>query len=233
VGLIGSSDPRSLGIATGNPLTPPIRTEKLFSSVIIIALQEVLGKSSVEAIQVSNKKFPPMVIMGVSGSGKSTVGALLGERLGVRFIDGDDLHPADNKEKMRAGIPLDDDDRRPWLQVVGRTLASYQQDESGVIIACSALKRRYRDLLREHAPEVLFLHLEGSMETLTARMAARNHEFMPVTLLASQLEALESLQPDEAHVVLDVRQPAAELAKQAVAALNARTAKAITAPAGQ
>jgi gluconokinase len=88
-----------------------------------------------------------MVIMGVSGSGKSTIGALVGQRLGIRFIDGADLHPAENKEKMRAGIPLDDD-RRPWLQVIGRTLASYQQEESGVIIACSALKRRYRDLLR-------------------------------------------------------------------------------------
>ncbi len=174
-----------------------------------------------------------MVIMGVSGSGKSTVGALLGQRLGVRFIDGDDLHPAENKEKMRAGIPLDDDDRRPWLQDIGRTLESQQQVGNGVIIACSALKRRYRDLLREHAPAVLFLHLEGSMETLTARMATRNHEFMPVTLLASQLDALESLEPDEAHVILDVRQPAADLAEQAVAALNARTANAITTPAGE
>lgn len=174
-----------------------------------------------------------MVVMGVSGSGKSTVGALLGRRLGVRFIDGDDLHPAENKEKMRAGIRLDDEDRRPWLQVIGRTLESYQQEEGGVIIACSALKRRYRDLLREHAPEVLFLHLEGSMDTLGARMAARKHEFMPVTLLASQLEALEPLEPDETHIILDVRQPAAELAEQAVAALNARTAKTITTSAGE
>jgi gluconokinase len=172
-----------------------------------------------------------MVIMGVSGSGKSTVGALLGEWLGVRFIDGDDLHPAENKEKMRAGIPLDDDDRHPWLQVIGRTLESYQREEGAVIIACSALKRRYRDLLREHAPDVLFLHLEGSVETLGARMAARNHEFMPVTLLASQLEALEPLEPDEAHVVLDVRQTPAELAGQVVTALHAMSAKAITMPA--
>ncbi|MFM9273594.1 gluconokinase [Pseudarthrobacter sp. NKDBFgelt] len=182
---------------------------------------------------MSNKRYPPMVIMGVSGSGKSTVGALLGQRLGIGFIDGDDLHPVENKEKMRAGIPLDDDDRWPWLQAIGRTLASQQQVGNGVIVACSALKRRYRDLLREHAPEVLFLHLEGSVDTLTARMATRNHEFMPARLLASQLEALEPLESDEAHVILDVRQPAAELAKQAVAALNARTAKAITTPAGE
>jgi gluconokinase len=169
---------------------------------------------------VSNIGFPPMVIMGVSGSGKSTVGDLLGRRLGVPFIDGDDLHPAANKEKMRTGMPLDDDDRRPWLQEIGRTLAAYQEEGNGVIVACSALKRRYRDLLREHAPGVLFLHLQGSVGTLAARMAVRNHEFMPATLLASQLEALEPLDPDERHVVLDVRQSPAELADKACMALR-------------
>jgi gluconokinase len=194
--------------------------------VIIIALQFASGKSYAEAIQVSNNGFPPMVIMGVSGSGKSTVGALLGSRLGVRFIDGDDLHPAANKEKMGAGIPLDDHDRRPWLQEIGRTLAAYQEEEGGVIVACSALKRRYRDLLREHAPDVVFLHLQGSADTLAARMAARSHEFMPATLLASQLEALEPLGTDERHVLLDVRQSPSELADKASAALEARTTPA-------
>ena len=182
---------------------------------------------------MSNKGFPPMVIMGVSGSGKSTVGALLGERLGIRFIDGDDLHPAENKEKMRSGIPLSDEDRAPWLQAIGRTLDSYQQEGSSIIVACSALRRRYRDLLREHAPDLLFLHLHGSMDTLAARMAARDHEFMPATLLASQLEALEPLDPDEAHVVLDVRQSPAELAERAEDALTGRMSKAITTPAGE
>lgn len=146
---------------------------------------------------MSKNEFPPMVIMGVSGSRKSTVGELLGRRLGIPFIDGDGLHPATNKEKMRAGIPLEDADRRPWLQEIGRTLEELQEKGKGVIIACSALKRRYRDLLREHAPGVLFLHLEGSMDTLAARMAARSHEFMPATLLTSQLEALEPLDSDE------------------------------------
>lgn len=168
---------------------------------------------------ISNS-FPPMVIMGVSGSGKSTVGALLGQRLGIRFIDGDDLHPAENKQKMGAGIPLDDDDRRPWLQAIGRILESCQHEGGSVVVACSALKRRYRDLLREHAPDVLFLHLHGTMDTFAARMAERNHEFMPVTLLASQLEALEPLEADELHVLLDVRQTPAELAEQVAAALQ-------------
>lgn len=173
-----------------------------------------------------------MVIMGVSGSGKSTVGELLGHQMGVPFIDGDDLHPAANKEKMRTGIPLDDDDRRPWLQEIGRTLQSRQQDGQGVIVACSALKRRYRDLLREHAPEVVFLHLRGSADTLAARMAARNHEFMPATLLASQLAALEPLDADERHVLLDVRQSPAELADQAAAALEGLAVESTT-PAGE
>ena len=174
---------------------------------------------------MNNNGFPPMVVMGVSGSGKSTVGALLGRRLGVLFIDGDDLHPAANKEKMRTGIPLDDDNRRPWLQEIGRTLAAYQEGQ-GVIVACSALKRCYRDLLREHAPEVVFLHLDGSAETLAARMAGRNHEFMPATLLASQLEALEALGSDERHVLLDLRLSPAELAETAYAALEESSAPA-------
>jgi gluconokinase len=112
------------------------------------------------------------------------------------------------------------------LQEIGRTLAAYQEDRHGVIVACSALKRRYRDLLREHAPEVVFLHLEGSADTLATRMAARNHEFMPATLLASQLEALEPLDTDERHVLLDVRRSPAELADQAFAALAERTTPA-------
>ena len=178
-------------------------------------------------------RFPPMVIMGVSGSGKSTVGVLLGQRLDMPFIDGDDLHPAENKEKMRAGTPLDDDDRRPWLQAVGRTLESYRHEGNGVIVACSALKRLYRDLLREHAPDVLFLHLHGSVETLAGRMAARDHEFMPVTLLASQLEALEPLDSDEAHLILDVRRSPAELAELAENAVKYRMSKVMTTPAGE
>ncbi|MFP3459968.1 gluconokinase [Arthrobacter globiformis] len=180
---------------------------------------------------MNNHSFRPLVIMGVSGSGKSTIGALLAQRLGVRFIDGDDLHPAQNKEKMGAGIPLEDGDRWPWLEAIGRTLKSGQRDSSGVIVACSALKRRYRDLLREYAPEMVFVHLEGSAETLAARMAGRNHEFMPVTLLASQLEALEPLEPDEAHVLLDVRKPPAELVEEAVTVLQSNTAAATATPA--
>lgn len=182
---------------------------------------------------MSDNSFPPIVVMGVSGSGKSTVGALLGQRLGAAFVDGDDLHPVGNKEKMRAGIPLDDDDRRPWLHAVGRTLQPARQQEKGVIVACSALKRSYRDLLREHAPDVLFLHLDGSMDTLAGRLAARHHEFMPVTLLQSQLEALQPLEADESHVLLDVRKSPSELVEDALYALKATTAPVTTTSAGE
>lgn len=175
---------------------------------------------------MSKNEFPPMVIMGVSGSGKSAVGELLGRRLGIPFIDGDDLHPAMNKEKMRAGIPLEDADRRPWLQEIGRTLREHQKERKGIIIACSALKRRYRDLLREYAAEVLFIHLEGAMDILAARMAARSHEFMPGTLLASQLEALEPLDSDERQLMLDIRHSPAVLVDMASQALEARTTPA-------
>lgn len=174
-----------------------------------------------------------MVIMGVSGSGKSTVGALLGQRLGIAFIDGDDLHPAENKEKMGAGIPLNDQDRWPWLRTVGQTLESHQQQDKGVIIACSALKRRYRDLLREHAPDVLFLHLQGAIDTLAARMACRDHEFMPVTLLSSQLEALEPLESDERHMLLDVRRSPEELAEHVATVLLSGTSEPLVPPAGE
>jgi gluconokinase len=146
----------------------------------------------------------PLVVMGVSGSGKSTIGALLADALGLRFIDGDDLHPAANREKMRLGVPLDDDDRRPWLDRVGQVIADDHAAGDAVVVACSALKRRYRDALRAKDPAIVFVHLTGDTDVIAARIGRRQHEFMPVTLLASQLDALEPLQPDEAHVLADL-----------------------------
>jgi carbohydrate kinase (thermoresistant glucokinase family) len=129
---------------------------------------------------------PSIIVMGVSGSGKSTVGALLATRLGLPFIDGDDLHPQANKQKMAAGIPLDDADRAPWLDTIAAALA-----RAPVVVACSALKRRYRDRLRAKAPRVQFIYLAGSPELLAQRLSTRSHEFMPPGLLASQLATLE------------------------------------------
>ena len=154
-------------------------------------------------------QFPPLVVMGVSGCGKSTVGALLGRRLGKPFFDGDDFHPAANKEKMGAGVPLTDADREPWLGTLGELLAGKADGGTTVppIVACSALKRRYRDLLRSYAPDVVFIHLSGTAATIGARMEARAHEFMPRALLDSQFSALEELEADETHLVVDISQP--------------------------
>ncbi len=145
----------------------------------------------------------PIVVMGVSGSGKSTVGAALAQRLRVPFADADDFHPPENIAKMTAGRPLDDDDRHPWLESIGEWLAVHGD---GGVMSCSALKRKYRDQLRRHCAEVEFLHLAGSLETIGRRQASRPGHFMPASLLASQFETLEPLDPDERGVSIDIDQ---------------------------
>jgi len=145
-----------------------------------------------------------MIVMGVSSSGKSTIGRVLGEAFGIPFLDGDDVHPAANKEKMRAGIPLTDDDRRPWLHRIGELIQEGLAEGHSTIVACSALKRSYRDLLRESVPGLVFVHLAGSAEVIYERMRLRDHEFMPSALLQSQLATLENLEPDERGIVVDI-----------------------------
>ena len=144
----------------------------------------------------------PLVVMGVSGSGKSTVGAALAQRLGVPFADADDFHPPANVAKMAASIPLDDDDRYPWLEVIGRWLAEHGRH--GGVMSCSALKRKYRDQLRRHCPQTEFVHLTGTPEVIAARQASRPGHFMPASLMASQFATLEPLGPDERGITLDV-----------------------------
>lgn len=157
--------------------------------------------------------------MGVSGSGKSTVGVALAATLGVPFEDGDDLHPAANLAKMARGEPLDDADRRPWLDEVGRWLARHAD---GGVIACSALRRAYRDQLRAHLPSADFLLLTGDPEVIARRQAARRGHFMPTSLLASQLQTLEPLGPDEHGVEVDVDQSVDEVVAAFVAARSAQ-----------
>ncbi|MDT5349490.1 MAG: gluconokinase [Mycobacterium sp.] len=141
--------------------------------------------------------------MGVSGSGKSTVGAALAHRLGVPFVDADSLHPPANIAKMTAGQPLDDDDRYPWLERVGEWLANHRD---GGVASCSALRRTYRDQLRAHCPGIEFLHLSGTPELIEHRLATRSDHFMPAALLRSQFETLQPLGDDERGVTVDVAQ---------------------------
>ncbi|WP_176085329.1 gluconokinase [Martelella sp. HB161492] len=166
-----------------------------------------------------------IVVMGVSGCGKSSAGLRLAEQLGARFIEGDDLHPAANVTKMRTGIALGDEDRAPWLARVGEELAK-ATDETGVVIACSALKKAYRDLLRGLAgPELRFIHLAGSRALLAERMANRPGHYMPVSLLDSQLSTLEPTTGEQDAITLDCALPpsAIEQASLAFLATNRRS----------
>jgi gluconokinase len=157
-----------------------------------------------------------VVVMGVSGCGKTAVGSLLAQRLGARFIDADDLHPPANVEKMRAGIPLDDADRAPWLRLLNARLREVTAAGEPVVLACSALKQRYRDTLASGVPGLRFVHLSGSRELIAARLAARQHRYMPTTLLDSQFATLE---PPAEAIVVDVALPLEAAVEAAMRAL--------------
>ena len=160
--------------------------------------------------------------MGVSGCGKSTLAASLAQRLQLDMVDGDDLHLPESVAKMRAGIALHDEDRWPWLERIGQCLDAPVQQRHGRVVACSALKRIYRDRIRRHALRVLFVFLNGSPETIRQRMAARVGHYMPPELLTSQLDTLERPTPDESDVLwLDLDASVESLTQQAVAGLQA------------
>jgi gluconokinase len=164
----------------------------------------------------------PIVVMGVSGSGKSTVGAALAQRLRVPFADADDFHPPANIAKMTAGQPLDDDDRYPWLEAIGQWLAE-RCDDGGGVMSCSALKRKYRDQLRRHCAGVEFLHLSGAPDVISKRQASRPGHFMPASLLASQFATLEPLESDERGIAIDVDQNIDSIVDNYVALSATRT----------
>ncbi|MFF1254173.1 gluconokinase, GntK/IdnK-type [Pseudarthrobacter sp. NPDC058329] len=157
--------------------------------------------------------------MGVSGCGKTTIGDLVARELGVPFLDGDSLHPVENVAKMAAGAPLTDEDRWPWLATVGAELA--KAGDGGLVLACSALRRSYRDAIRAQAPDTVFLHLHGSKEVLSQRLEGRSGHFMPPALLVSQLATLEPLQADEAGVVVDIAAPVQQVVREALAGITA------------
>lgn len=154
------------------------------------------------------------VVMGVSGCGKSTVGNALAQASGFPYIEGDQFHPESNVAKMSAGIALSDDDRADWLLALQAQIRDARQGNAGLVLSCSALKRRYRDLLREGDPALRFAHLNGARELISARMQARVGHYMPTSLLDSQFRDLEPLQADEAGVTLDIGTPPEQLVQQ-------------------
>lgn len=161
---------------------------------------------------------PVIVVMGVSGCGKSTLGQALAEALGVPYIEGDALHPPRNVALMAAGTPLTDADRAGWLDVIGERLA--QAGDQGAVVACSALRRIYRDRLRAASPGLRLVHLHGDPALLAARIGQRTGHYMPATLLPSQLQTLEPPDPDEAAITLDIAQPPEALVRRALQALR-------------
>jgi gluconokinase len=161
-----------------------------------------------------------IVVLGVSGSGKSTVGRTLAQRLTYDFCDGDGLHSPTNIEKMRTGHPLTDEDRVPWLNAVGQRMRETLAQGRGIVVACSALKRSYRDILRQFDPATFFVFLDGSQELIMSRVVARENSFMPPSLLASQFATLEPLGADEAGIRIDVSHELPDTVERALAALS-------------
>lgn len=161
-----------------------------------------------------------LVVMGVTGSGKSTVAARLQDRLGWPFAEGDEFHPSANVARMSAGTPLGDEHRWPWLRALASWVAEHEAREESTVMTCSALRRVYRDVLREGSPGVFFVHLVGEPALLQERMGGREGHYMPLSLLRSQLDTLEPLAPDEAGVVCDVSHTPEEIASQVLTLLG-------------
>ena len=173
---------------------------------------------------MAESRYPSMVIMGVQGSGKSTIGQALADRLNIDFIDGDDLHPKANKEKMARGTPLTDEDRVPWLKAIGDTIAAGRAEGRITIVACSALKRWYRELLRASDPQLVFVHLVGGKRLLADRLAHRDHAYMPTTLLDSQIDTFEPLADWEHGIAISIEQTPAAIVDEVTRIVTGRAA---------
>jgi gluconokinase len=161
-----------------------------------------------------------VVVMGAAGSGKTTVGRLLADALGVTFADADEFHPAANVAKMATGRPLDDADRAPWLAALADWLRAHREAGEGAVLACSALKAAYRDRLRQVHPELWLLYLEAGEDLLTRRIAARRDHFMPASMVGSQLRTLEPPRPGERGLTVDAATAPTEIVRLAAARLG-------------
>ena len=161
-----------------------------------------------------------IVVMGVAGTGKTSIGKAVAEELGAAFVEGDEFHPKANIDKMSSGIPLDDDDRRPWLETLAGKIRELDAEGERSVTACSALRRLYRDWLRQGHPDLFFVHLHTDYDVLLDRMQKREH-FMPPSLLQSQFDTLEMLEDDESGVVVDVRVSIDEVVRAAMAGIRA------------
>jgi gluconokinase len=164
---------------------------------------------------------PRLVLMGVTGSGKSTVGRAVAQELGVEFVDGDDFHSTENIARMSAGIALTDEDRAEWLDALAGKIRDAGAAGVGVVVACSALKRRYRDILRAGTPDLKFALLKGSRSLIAERLAKRSGHFMSASLLDSQMATLEEPASDEVAWVFDIAGPPDELVAAIVARVRA------------
>ena len=164
-----------------------------------------------------------VLVMGVCGCGKSTVGQQLAREIGAAFIEGDTFHSAANIAKMAAGTPLTDEDREGWLQILAVQLTQARAERRSVVLACSALKHRYRDTLRSGAPALRIVHLTGLHTLLAERMAARSGHYMPPTLLESQLATLEAPDPDEQAITVDIAASTEQQVRTALAQLHSAT----------
>ncbi|WBU64143.1 gluconokinase [Paracoccus aerodenitrificans] len=161
-----------------------------------------------------------IVVMGVSGAGKSTTGEALAARLGWPYIEGDSFHPKENVEKMHSGIPLTDEDRKPWLEALAAEIARNETRGQSSVLGCSSLKRSYRDILRSGAPQVRFLHVHGTHQILSDRLSHREGHFFPPELLNSQLETLEMLGQDEDGYVIDMALSVEAQVDEAIRVMN-------------
>ena len=172
--------------------------------------------------KASNALAEPMilVVMGVSGCGKTTVGQALAHHLGCEFAEGDQFHPPQNVAKMAAGTPLDDNDRWGWLQTLSARMAQARSAGQSLVLSCSALRKPYRDILRAGAPQAWFVHLHGDTAVLRQRMASRPAHYMPPSLLQSQLDTLEMPEADERVVSLDIATPLPEMVSRVMSSVR-------------